>query len=46
MDEHLGGSYLLIFLAVGLILTLIGLLILNHEMNYEIAKKYTSKTIP
>jgi len=32
MDEYLGTSYLLIFLALGLILTLIGLLLLNQEL--------------
>ena len=39
MDQYLGVSYLLLFLVVGLILVLLGLLILNQELN--IKQKFT-----
>jgi len=39
MDQYLGVSYLLIFLVVGLILVLLGLLLLNQELN--IKQKFT-----
>jgi len=39
MDQYFGVSYLLIFLVVGLILVLLGLLLLNQELN--IKQKFT-----
>jgi len=38
LDEYFGYSNLPVFLVVGLILTVVGLFVLNHEVKCEIEK--------
>ncbi|MGD6806840.1 MAG: hypothetical protein ACQCN4_07760 [Candidatus Bathyarchaeia archaeon] len=42
LDQYFGGSELWLFLAVGLILTVIGLFIVNYEVKCELDKKKMS----
>jgi hypothetical protein len=38
MDEYFGNAYLPVFLIIGLVLTILGLILLNHEVKCEIEK--------
>lgn len=39
LDDHFGSSYLWLFLIVGIILTAVGLFIVNYEIKCELQKK-------
>lgn len=42
MDEYFGNSYLLVFLITGLILVVLGLMLLNYEINRAVKKDHKS----
>ena len=39
LDQYLGYDYLIVFLIVGVVLTILGLYIVNHEVKCELQKK-------
>jgi uncharacterized membrane protein len=39
LDEYLGDSYLLLLFGIGVVLTVIGLVIVNYEVKCELQKK-------
>lgn len=41
LDEYFGKSNLELMLAIGLILTIIGLIIVNYEVKCELEKKHS-----
>ncbi len=43
LDQYTGYSYLIELLAMGIILTIAGLVLLNHEVKCEIDKRKTAK---
>lgn len=39
LDEYFGYSYMVLFLGVGVVLTAVGLFIVNYEVKCELQKK-------
>lgn len=39
LDEYFGNSYHVLFLCIGLVLTAVGLFIVNYEVKCELQKK-------
>ena len=39
LDQYLGYDYLIVFLIVGVVLTILGLYIVNYEVKCELQKK-------
>ena len=45
LDQYLGNSNLIPWLIVGIVLTIVGLLFLNHEIKFELDKNKKVSTI-
>lgn len=45
MDQYIGDANLIVFLAIGIVFTLIGMWMLNKEVNCEM-EKHRKHTIP
>jgi len=43
LDQYLGYDYLIIFLIIGIALTILGLYVVNYEVKCELQQKKTGK---
>lgn len=43
LDQYLGYDYLIVFLIAGVVLTILGFYIVNHEVKCELQKKITPR---